>query len=544
MMPFAEGAKRMSRLLEIFGRAIEIDAADLICDWLSEVTARANSNAQMLQLGEIAKHIADGNLDLAEEKLKFHLFTDPSCTKGRMAAAAVCLHNNNVAKALESLQSVYMREPNNTTALYALGYCNERLGRPEQAVEFYQDCLKFRHYLQLPRLRLAALYFYKNQLENTIREYESLIGEYPDDISSLVTLGHLYMANLKFGPAIDTFNNAILIHPDNFLPEPEDANVFMLVQSGQLHEAAEEIRWRLDQQENNANLNVKLGDILIMLGEDYEAISHYERAFEVQPQCLEAAIKLGIHHLRLGQYSEAAEYFTKATEINDRIVEAYIGLAIAQKLACKVEESYGTLSLASAIQQNSTLLFGQAAAVQFRAVSEQDYHPEDTLNALVGIQTVIRAHLAQLSQHPYNPDIHYRYGLLLMGMGKLAQAAVAFEKTLELNPTYHRARCRLALCLCETAGPQKALEQLCLQTQCPSKDVLQLHYKTAILYCDKTNFNRALQNLERSLQLNFTDYDAGTNIATVLQNLGLMDRALTTLQRLTETASYAFDIPK
>jgi tetratricopeptide (TPR) repeat protein len=354
------------------------------------------------------------------------------------------------------------------------------------------------------------------------------------------------MANLKYDLAVETFNNAILIHPDNFLPESEDAKILMLVQQGQLNEAAEEIRWRLDQQDNNnANLSVKLGDILIMLGDDYEAITHYERAFEVQPQCLEAAIKLGIHHLRLGQYSEAAEYFIKSTEINDRIVEAYIGLTIAQKLAGKVDESYGTLSLASSIQQNSTLLFGQAATVQFKALSEQSgCHSVDPSSTSGGIQAVVSAHAAQLSQYPYNPDIHYRYGLLLMGIGKLPQAVVAFKKTLELNPTYHRARCRLALCLCETAGPQAALEHLSMQTQVPSKDILQLHYKTAILYCDKRNFTRALQNLEHSLQSNFTDYDASTNIATVLQNLGLMDRSLTTLRRLAETAGYAFAAPE
>ncbi len=532
----------MSRLLEIFGRAIVVDTADLICNWLKANEAKADSNIQTLQLSEIVKHISDGNLSLAEEKLRFHLFDNPSCTKGRMAAAAICLRNNNIPEALESLQSVYLREPGNTTALYALGYCNECLGRLDEAVEFYQDCLKFRHYLQLPRLRIAAIYFSRNQLEKTICEYESLIMEYPDDVSSLVTLGHLYMANLKYEPAIETFNNAILIHPDNFLAEPEDANVVMLVQNGQLHEAAEEIRWRLDQQGNNANLNVKLADILSMLGEDYQAVSYYERAFEAQPQCLEAAIKLGIHHLRLSQFDQAAEYFTKATEINDQIVEAYVGLAVAQKLAGKIDESYGTLSLASSIQQNSTLLFNQAAIVQFKSVFEQICHSEENVNPFSGIETVIKSHAIQLSQHPYNADIHYRYGLLLMGVGDLPEAAQAFKKALELNPTYYRARCRLALCLCETNGPPAALKLLSEQTHLPPKYILQLHYKTAILYSDRINFSYALQNLQRSLDLNFTDYDAGRNIATVLQNLGLMDRALETLQSLTETANQAFAV--
>ncbi len=533
--------KGMSKLLEIFGRAIVVDTADLICDWLKGNTLKTTNDVQTLQLNEIVKHIEDGNLVLAEEKLKFHLFDNQSCVKGRMAAAAICLRNNNISQAMESLQSVYLREPSNTTALYALGYCNERLGRLDEAVAFYQDCLKFKYYLQLPRLRVAAIYFSRNQLDKTVHEYESLIREYPDDISSLVILGHLYMANLKYNLAIETFNNAILIHPDNFLPEPEDAKIIMLVRSGNLLEAADEIQWRLEQQGDNSNLNVKLADILSMLGEDYQAISHYERAFEAQPQCLEAAIKLGIHHLRLGQFADAAEYFTKANEINDQIVEAYIGLAIAQNLAGKIDDSYGTLSLASTIQQNSTLLFGQAATIQFKAVFENLCHNENT-NAFYGIETVIKAHAIQISHHPYNADINYRYGLLLMGTGDLLQAESAFKKVLEINPTYHRARYMLSLCICETEGPCSAFSVFSEENHLPPKNILQLHYKTAILYSDKTKFTRALQNLQRSFDLNFTDYDAYRNIASVLQNLGLMDRSLATVQYLTDIANQVFSI--
>ena len=531
----------MSRLLEIFGRAIVVDTVDLICDWIRVTLDRANTNAQVLQLGEIVGHITDGDTGLAEEKLKFHLFDDPSCIKGRMAAAAICLRNNNIPGALESLQSVYLREPSNTTALYALGYCNERLARTDEAIEFYQDCLKFRHYLQLPRLRIAAIYLARNQLEKTVREYELLVKEYPDDISSLVTLGHLYMANFKYDLAIETFNNAILIHPDNFVPDAEDADIFMLVRNGQLHEAAEEVRSRLSRDDDNVNLNIKLADILSMLGEDYEAYVHYEKAFEVQPQCFEATIKLGIHSLRLGEFGRAAEYFTKAAEINDQIVEAYIGLAIAQKMAGKIDESYGTLSLASAIQQNSTLLFSHAATIQFKAVFEKVYHTEDESGSTIGIESVLQAHAAQLSQNPYNADLHYRFGLLLMCSGDLKSAVSSFQKALEINPTYHRARCRMALCLFELSGPAAALVHLSEQDNLPPRFILELHYKTAILYSDSKSFARALHNLQRSLDRNFTDFDAGRNIATVLQNLGLMDRASATLECLTETANHVFD---
>ena len=123
-------------------------------------------------------------------------------------------------------------------ALYALGYCYERLGKESQAIEFYQDCLKFKSYLQLPAQRLAAIYFKNGQLEKTIEQYEILKNEYPDDISTLVTLGHLYIATTRYMQAIETFNTAILIHPDNFHNQDD---IDRLIVDGQFQEALEQL---------------------------------------------------------------------------------------------------------------------------------------------------------------------------------------------------------------------------------------------------------------------------------------------------------------
>ena len=187
--------------------------------------------AAVAELDPVLELISKMELDQAEEKLKFYLFAQPSCTAGRMLAATICLHKNDLAGALESLQSVYMREPNNTMALYTLGHCYERLGYEAEGVEFYQDCLKFKNYLQLPRQRLGAIYFKNGQIEKTIREYEELKNEYPDDIASLGILGYLYIANMDYESAIETFNIAILIHPDNFHANLIDPEITELIKN-------------------------------------------------------------------------------------------------------------------------------------------------------------------------------------------------------------------------------------------------------------------------------------------------------------------------
>ncbi len=531
----------MSKLLEIFGRAITVNTADLIWHWLNTVNMD-NQQTAKLQNADFEKAIELlGNMDLdaAQEKLRFYLFENPDCACGRMAAAAVCLHKNDLEKAVEQLQSIYLRQPSNTMALYSLGYCNERAGRAPEAVEFYQDCLKFKNHLQLPRQRLAAIYFNNSRIDKTIREYELLTTEHPEDISSLVLLGYLYIADQQYERAADTFNMAIIAHPDNFNDDSQDEEIEELIQTGQFTQALERIQWLIESVGEMPDLNVKMADIYSRAGQSAQAITYYENALRLQPNYLEATIKLGTHYLRIGRMTLAAEQFNRAVEINDEIVDAYIGLAMAQQLDSKNEEAYRTMSLASAIQQNSTLLFSETATLNLRTtMNEQTDSPDTDPNTEILIDDVIRAHQGRITENPTNADGHYKYGILMMVVENLTEAIKSFKNALKTNPTHHRAKAKLALCLYEISDYHQAMDIL---TDLGPIDVetLNLHYQTAILYCDKHKFAEALCTLQNRMKDSYTDPDAVANIQLVLENLGLIDRANATWDRLTETAHHA-----
>jgi tetratricopeptide (TPR) repeat protein len=530
----------MSRLLEILGRAITVDTAELIWHWLNEVKPPKNdSESEQYQLlNKIIKLVGDMKLDAAAEQLRLYLFENPSCTRGRLASAAIALHKNQLHEAVEELNSVYLRHPNNTMALYALGHCYERLGKESQAVEFYQDCLKFKNYLHLPGQRLAAIYFKNGQLEKTIQEYELLKSEYPGDISTLVTLGHLYIVNAEYDLAAQTFNTAILIHPDNF--HTEDYRLDQLIAEGQFHEALEQLENLSQEQTEGADLIMKRADVLSMLGATAEAVSQYEEAIRICPDFLEATIKLGTQYLQLHQEQLAAQQFNRAVEINDKIVDSYIGLAIAQKLTGNGSDALATLSLAAAIQPNSSLLFAETATLQFNTGAGHNSPSSNFDNSTNIIDAVISAHWHQISYRPQNPDLHYRMGILMMSIGRINDALKSFRVALEINPTYTRARSKLAMCLFETGQKSLALEQL-IAPELLDKDTLELHYKIALLYCDKVKFASSLMNLDRLLENNFTNPDAAVNISIVLQNLGLLDRVVVMWDNLSDTAHQAMN---
>jgi tetratricopeptide (TPR) repeat protein len=528
----------MSTLLEILGRAITVDTTDLIRYWLDAVKLPKDNSepAQYQQLNKIIELLGDSKLDAAQEQIRLYLFENPSYTLGRMAAAAVFLQKNQIQNAIEELNSVYLRQPNNTMALYALGHCYERLGKESQAIEFYQDCLKFKSYLQLPAQRLAAIYFKNGQFEKTIQQYELLKSEYPDDISTLVTLGHLYIAGLEYTKAIETFNTAILLHPGNFYTDDDDID--LLIADGQLYDALERIQDLLQNQPERPDLFAKCADVLSMLGSTAEAVSQYEEAIRLCPDFLEATIKLGTQYLQINDEQAAARQFNSAVEINDKIVDAYIGLATASKLADDNSYALATLSLAAAIQPNSSFLFAETATLQFKARFGQSFPFPDGHDAASLIEAVICAHQKQISRRPNNPDLHYRLGVLMMSIARLTDAIKSFKIALNINPTFHRANSKLAVCLFETEHKQLALERL-NAPEYLSKDTLELHYKIAMLYCDRLKFASSLINLDRLLEENFTRADATINISIVLQNLGLLDRVTATWDNLSDTTSQA-----
>lgn len=529
----------MNKLLEIFGRAISIDTADLLWHWLNAVVPSIwPDQDQPNELCEAIELMGNMDLEKAHEKLKFYLYENPDCTCGRMAATAICLHENDIDQAVEQLQSIYMREPSNTMALYALGYCFERKGNPAQAVDFYQDCLKFKSHLQLPRQRLAALYFKSGQLERTIREYELLTTEHPEDITSFVLLGYLYMAGGDYENAMESFNTAIVAHPDNFQDDTNEDEVEQWINDGLYEKAIEHVQQLIEQVGEQPDLDVRMADILSRAGRPAEAICYYENALRNQPNYLEATIKLGTHYLRFGKQELAARQFNKAMEINDEIVDSYIGLSISQHKAEESEDGYSTLSLAAAIQQNSTVLFSQTAMLHIENALKEKHPAEEGVERKSPeqlMEEIIKAHQLQISHTPKSPDIYYKYGILMMITGNFEEAVEAFENSLSINPTHHRVRCKLALCLYEMGQPKMAMDKL-TEVDDLDPETLAIHYRTAVLYCDRRKFAEAMMQLENTMRENFTEPDAIVNIEVVLENLGLLDRASTTWDRLTETA--------
>jgi tetratricopeptide (TPR) repeat protein len=526
----------MSQLLQILGRGFEVEASDLIWQWLGQVAeSRQKADPRHArEIGRIIESAADKTPLALQRKLDEYRAIHPRCYYADLACAAAVLDDSRLNNAVSLLKSVYSRCPRNVTALYALGHCCERLGREAEAVAWYQDCIKFKNYLRFPRQRLAAIFFKNGQVEKTIGQYHQLTVEHPDDLPTLLTLGYLYIAAGKYKSAIDTFSIAILIQPDNFCPDTDPID--SLIEAGRFTEALDCIEKSLDEFPDRPDLVFRRAGVLAAMGQQEQALDHYQHAVSVCPSFLEANIKLGSQYLRLGKSSSAALQFCRAAVINDGLVDAYLGMAVAQKLMGGTSESLVSLTLASVVETNSPLLLAETAKLQYHS------HFDDFSDtAQYDLTPILNAHSKLLKLHPYNPQLYYRFGALLMSIGRLNQAIELFTRAIELNPMFSLARNKLAICLNETDESALALETLVTSHRL-TPDMVNTYYRIATLYCDKIRFASSLLDLEQRLSDTFATADAVVNISVVLQNLGLIDPAVSTCESFAQLTAQPVDV--
>jgi tetratricopeptide (TPR) repeat protein len=236
-------------------------------------------------------------------------------------------------------------------------------------------------------------------------------------------------------------------------------------------------------------------------------------------------VKLGAIYMAQENLSVAAELFNKAAAINDEIVDAYYGLAAAQKKTNFRQDgttAYSTLLLGATIQQNSGILFAEAARLRFcEAGQVKTPDGEESRNIYKVMFENLRL---QCRTNPENQSLLYALGLLYMKAGLYDEAAECFRVIVKKNPTHYRAFSRLAICYVEKEEKTKALMYLDAEDRI-SAELLNLHYKTSLLYCSRGNFIKALKTTKHQLEENFESASALNTLNEVLQNMGLIDRA-------------------
>jgi len=154
-----------------------------------------------------------------------------------------------------------------------------------------------------------------------------LMRDFPDRDESLVIMGNLCYRHGDVIKALEYWNEALQINP-------EQANVYksmalLYMKKGQFEDAVEQFRKALEIQPELADVYVNIGHSLMMSGRPNEAIEALKKEIQISPDADFAYFLLGQAYLQQKEYQKAKEYYETAIKINPRYSNAYYGLASA-----------------------------------------------------------------------------------------------------------------------------------------------------------------------------------------------------------------------
>jgi len=543
----------MSNLLEILGRGLlsELSAAfrGLLADPVGVTTevlqsAATSHDATPDDRRRLAVRLLhERSYSRAAQRFAELLEADAHDYAARVGMACALDAALDTVQARDALGEALRYRPSDAPLWFALGFCHEKLGETDAAMEAYEQTLDLTPQLRNAHERLAAIYLHRDELAPALAHYEHLCWCEPDDLGALLTLANLYLRVGRPEDAIRRFEHAICLDPDNW--EAREDLVDTYARAGRLDEAIRMIEEMIESRPECADQHLRLGDLLERSGDESNALTAYEQASTLNPDCLEAAVKLGSMLLTRGAYDRAARAFSRAIEINDRLVDAYVGLGVAQQAAGAASDAMTSFDTASQIEPNGSLLFSEMAKLQLRVRGAEHrrrhlhrgekpttWHGDgDGLDELVDEQ--IENLKQTIAERPTHADLHYRLGVLLRHTGRFDEAVRAFSEAVAINPQYTKALIKLGLTL-RDCGQHKAAIRAFERALESDQESIDLHYQLGLLFADEGDFAAALERFEHATRHAPHQRDYLANLALALQNMGLLDRANATWQVLCE----------
>ena len=562
----------MSDMLQMLGRGLIRNLADFFSDdipWPSQNDTIEQLNRQLQKDPEVPDlHLQIGLLYLRQmsfqqaiKYLNWALHLKPDYRPARLALILAYAQLSNDDHAIEQLHSALQVHGPDPQLCFVLAFCHERAGDVNAAVHQYRRVLELDQAYSAARYRLAAIALHQGRFEDTAEQYEIILTDDPGSVFLLTSLGNLYLRIGQPTLAMESFQRALLIEPDNWQAADQIADE--LEQAGLYPEAIKHVTALIEEQPGFADLHLRLAGLYAKAGHDEFAVEQFHRALQIHPNFLEAVVRLGAHHLRMERSIEAARCFARAVEINDNLLVAYVGLGVAQMRLQQDDLAERSFAMAASIEPNTTLLFAEMArlylkcALNTQLLRTPTQNPDNLAWLLAKanpaadeqankkkidnylLEKQIDAHAEYLANHPNYADLHYRHGLLLIARDRLDQAIEQFRQALAINPSYLKAKIKLALALRRKSESVQALALL-KDVFCVDLKSLELHYRLGLMYSEHSTFAMAVEQYQNTLDHSDQAVDLQANISLALQNMRLIDPvavSLSTMQQITPTST-------
>jgi Flp pilus assembly protein TadD len=407
------------------------------------------------------------------------------------ATIETLLKQGKVNEALQLLLQLHQSDPHNSQICLKIGVLYTQLEQLDKASAFYEKALKIDPALISARRNLATVLWFRNQKQESVRQFFALLRSNPNDSAAHFYLGTFEYERKQFLPARDHFGKAGNLAFGNPEALPMVLETYLAVKDMTV---PNRLMSQLEQSERpDAELVFRVGTLFNTYGAYDQAVKAFKKLTSMSAVKPEVYLSLGEAYDKLGKADEAYQALSKVIALEPQSEDGYLALS----------------SFSSAHQNNEFALRTVASGLEKIPGSSKLLLQQGILWALEGDLVRAETSFHQASQ------ANEKWGLprLAMGLsqlqaGKLSQAAQTFQELAKDDPTDYRPQYLYALSLVR-AGAQG----------------------------DVSRRDKVIMALRRAIQLNPEDAESRVLLGQTYLSADQLESAVTELQKAIELDS-------
>jgi tetratricopeptide (TPR) repeat protein len=286
---------------------------------------------------------------------------------------------------------------------------------------------------KLNRIR-AELFAGTNRPDDAIRELKDILAVDPGSAEGHLLLGIAYRtvgASEFMGEAVAELRQALAIDPTFAPARFYLAHIYLDL--GRFERAREELDAALAQVPRNPQFLTLLGEVERQLKNSRRSLEVLTEALKIDPSSAQAHYYLGLTLFDLGRPNDAIKELETVVQSGEKRAEVYLSLGAAYLEANRIDEGLEILSQATHIDPARPDIRVQLARA-YRLKGQLDKAEAQLLVAVPQGPASVASPFVEQRQLEF--DLYLEQGLLKAQQGKLAAAADAFRKVLEMDPNH------------------------------------------------------------------------------------------------------------
>jgi tetratricopeptide (TPR) repeat protein len=264
--------------------------------------------------------------------------------KRELQSAIEAIQRGEFEKAEKILLRIAAREPKDFNSNHMLGVVYTELNKFEQAEKFFKTSLSINP--KNPALYKNYGFFLTKatQFDRAIEQFNIALRLSPNFALAYSDRGNALEKLHKLDEAIADYNRAIALAPKIFGFYHNRGGV--LLRKQQFLEALADFERAIELNPNFADAHCGYGNVLVILNRYEEALAAYEKALSIKPDSAGAWLGRGNVYLDLKRYDESLAAYDKALSIEPELAEAHHGRANIFHVLTRNDEALSSLNKA------------------------------------------------------------------------------------------------------------------------------------------------------------------------------------------------------